>query len=149
MFKMHSSSPPKLLEKSGRISITDDSVPNPASPLYSILTKRQKVLVLFLVSSTATFSSLSSFIFFPVIDALSQSLRVSVGRINLTITSYMIVAGIAPSIMGDLADKVGRRIVYLVLMSIYCIANIGLALQTNWTALFTLRMLQSTGSAGM
>lgn len=61
----------------------------------------------------------------------------------------MIVAGLAPATMGDLADKVGRRIVYLVIITIYCTANIGLALQSNWTALFILRMLQSAGSAGI
>jgi MFS family permease len=61
----------------------------------------------------------------------------------------MIVAGLAPAILGDLADNIGRRIVYLSMMAVYCIANIGLVLQTNWTALFLLRMLQSTGSAGM
>lgn len=119
-----------------------------ALPSYSILTKRQNILVLCLASFAATFSPLSSFIFFPAIDDLSQALHISVGRVNLTITSYMIVAGIAPAILGDLSDKIGRRIIYLFMMSVYCIANIGLALQSNWTALFLLRMLQSTGSAG-
>ncbi len=53
----------------------------------------------------------------------------------------MIVAGLAPAILGDLADNIGRRMVYLFMMAVYCIANIGLALQENWTALFLLRML--------
>jgi MFS family permease len=125
------------------------AAPLEALPSYSILTKRQNILVLCLASFAATFSPLSSFIFFPAINDLSQALHVSVGRVNLTITSYMIVAGIAPAILGELADKIGRRIVYLFMMSVYCIANIGLALQSNWTALFLLRMLQSAGSAGM
>ncbi len=60
----------------------------------------------------------------------------------------MIVVGLAPAILGDLADNIGRRIVYLCMMSVYCIANISLALQSSWTALFLLRMLQSAGSAG-
>ncbi|CZS79319.1 unnamed protein product [Fusarium graminearum] len=59
----------------------------------------------------------------------------------------MIVAGLAPAILGDLTDKVGRRIVYIFMMTIYCTANIGLALQSNWSALFVLRMAQSVGSA--
>ncbi|KAL3608850.1 hypothetical protein FPOAC2_03861 [Fusarium poae] len=59
----------------------------------------------------------------------------------------MIVAGLAPAILGDLADKVGRRIVYIFMMTTYCTANIGLALQSDWSALFVLRMLQSAGSA--
>jgi MFS family permease len=122
--------------------------PVAALPSYSSLTRREKILVLCLASFAATFSPLSSFIFFPAIDDLSQALHVSVGRVNLTITSYLIVAGLAPAILGDLADKIGRRIVYLFMMAVYCIANVGLALQSDWTALFLLRMMQSAGSAG-
>jgi len=59
----------------------------------------------------------------------------------------MIVAGLAPAILGDLADNIGCRMVSLSMM-VYCSANIGLALQRNWTALFLLRMVQSAGSAG-
>jgi hypothetical protein len=121
---------------------------NDEPPPYSHFTKRQKRLIVFLVTFGATFSPLSSFIFFPAINALSASLNVSVEKINLTITSYMIVAGIAPAIIGDMADFTGRRVVYLITMGIYCIANIGIALQKSWTALFLLRMVQSAGSAG-
>jgi len=131
---------------SKRISTSTASIPLP--PPYSLFTRRQHVLVLCLASYAASFSPLSSFIFFPAIDDLSQALQVPVGRINLTITSYMIVAGLAPALLGDLADKIGRRPVYLFMMSVYCVANVGLALQNNWTALFLLRMLQSCGSAG-
>lgn len=120
----------------------------PDSPAYSAFSKNQITLILCLASFAASFSPLSSFIFFPAIDDLAQALDVSAGRVNLTITSYMIVAGLAPAILGDLADNIGRRMIYLFMMIIYCIANTGLALQTNWTALFLLRMLQSTGSAG-
>ncbi|OIW27702.1 MFS general substrate transporter [Coniochaeta ligniaria NRRL 30616] len=137
------------LNKQTQTSATeqDAAVPPAALPAYSIFTRNQIILVLCLASFAATFSPLSSFIFFPAIDDLSRALDVSVGRVNLTITSYMIVAGLAPAILGDLADNIGRRAVYLFMMSVYCIANIGLALQRSWTALFLLRMLQSAGSA--
>lgn len=118
-------------------------------PAYSAFPKNQIKLILWVASFAATFSPLSSFIFFPAIDDLARALDVSVGQVNLTITSYMIVAGLAPAILGDLADNIGRRMVYIFMMAVYCIANVGLALQSNWTALFLLRMLQSTGSAGM
>lgn len=120
---------------------------SPALPPYSAFTKRQKYLVLSLASFAVTFSPLSSFIFFPAIQDLPDALHVSIGKVNLAITSYMVVAGLAPIILGDLADNLGRRPVYLFIMGIYCVANVGLALQTNWTALFLLRMLQSAGSA--
>ena len=120
---------------------------SPSQP-YSSFTKAQKWLIILLATFAATFSPLSSFIFFPAITALSESLHVPIAKINLTITSYMIVAGIAPAILGDLADTLGRRPVYLSMMSIYCAANVGLALQNNWATLFVLRMVQSAGSAG-
>lgn len=72
----------------------------------------------------------------------------SVELINLTLTSYLLVAGIAPSIVGDVADHSGRRPIYLVTFAIYFVANVGLAVQRKYTALLLLRMVQSIGSSG-
>ena len=129
-------------------SMTEDKVSQPPPPVYSHFTKMQKRLTIFLIALAASFSPMSSFIFFPAVNALSASLHVSVEKVDLTITSYMIVAGVTPAVMGDLADMTGRRTVYLLTMGVYCIANVGLALQNSWTALFVLRMLQSAGGAG-
>ena len=49
--------------------------------------------------------------------------------------------------IGDFADKAGRRPAYLICFTIYSAANIGLALQNNYAALFVLRCLQSAGSS--
>lgn len=49
--------------------------------------------------------------------------------------------------IGDFADKAGRRPAYVVCFTIYVAANIGLALQNNYAALFVLRCLQSAGSS--
>jgi len=49
--------------------------------------------------------------------------------------------------IGDFADTAGRRPAYLVCFTIYNGANIGLALQNNYAALFVLRCLQSAGSS--
>ncbi|KAJ5500005.1 hypothetical protein N7453_009056, partial [Penicillium expansum] len=68
---------------------------------------REKHIAVFLITFAATFSPLSSFIFFPAINALSASLNVSVEKINLTVTSYMIVAGLAPAIVGGVGSCIG------------------------------------------
>ncbi|KAL8833636.1 MAG: hypothetical protein Q9170_004157 [Blastenia crenularia] len=130
-------------------SAADDVSSSPREQRYSQFTKKQKRLVVFIITFAATFSPLSSFIFFPTINALAQSLHVSVEKINLTITSYMIISGIAPALIGDIADMTGRRIVYLMTFGIYLVANVGLAVQNSWTALFLLRMLQSAGGAAI
>ncbi|KAH7411043.1 major facilitator superfamily domain-containing protein [Cadophora sp. MPI-SDFR-AT-0126] len=82
------------------------------------------------------------------LNPLQEELNVSTTLINLTLTSYMIFQGLAPTIFGDLADMAGRRPAYIIAFIIYLGANIGLALQNSYAALFILRCLQSTGSSG-
>lgn len=119
----------------------------PAVEPYSSFSPLQKSLLIYAASISATFSGLSSFIYYPAITAIAKSLSKPVVAINLTITSYLVVAGIAPSILGDLADRVGRRPISIVALTIYLGANLGLAIQNNYTALVVLRCLQSAGAS--
>lgn len=116
--------------------------------VYSVFTPVQKRWISYAVCVSAMFSGLSSFIYYPAITSLSRSLRVSIELINLTITSYLVVSGVAPSLSGDMADQTGRRPVSLVALTLYFAANVGLALQDNYAALVVLRCLQSAGASG-
>ena len=115
---------------------------------YSAFSKRQKQCIILLIAMAAVFSPLSSFIYYPATNTLAQDLGVTVEKINLGITTYMVISGITPAIVGDLADQVGRRPVYLFTLGVYLAANVGLALQSNYTALLVLRAVQSAGSSG-
>lgn len=129
--------------------LEQSSMPNVNSEaVYSTFSKSSKRWICFTASFAAMFSGLSSFIYYPAISPLAESLDTSVELINLTITSYLIVSGLVPSIVGDLADRTGRRPLYLVTFAIYFAANVGLALQNSYPALFVLRMVQSAGSSG-
>lgn len=116
-------------------------------PPYSVFTLKEKRLIIFLTAWAGFFSPLSANIYFPALNALAADLHVSNSLINLTLTSYMIFQGIAPTIFGDLADSAGRRPAYLIGFTIYIAANIGIATQNSFAALFVLRCLQSTGSS--
>ena len=59
-----------------------------------------------------------------------------------------IFQGLAPTIVGGISDKYGRRPAYLICFTLVIAANVGLALQTNYVALLVLRSLQSCGSSG-
>jgi hypothetical protein len=118
------------------------------SPAYSIFTKKQKRFIVLMVSCAGFFSSISANIYFPALNALSRDLHVSQELINLTLTSYMIFQGLAPTLVGDLADMAGRRPAFILCFIIYIGANIGIALQDSYAALLILRSLQSTGSSG-
>jgi multidrug resistance protein len=59
-----------------------------------------------------------------------------------------IIQGIAPAFVADLADRSGRRPLYIFCYVVFSAANIGLALQDSYVALLVLRMLQASGSSG-
>ncbi|KAL3458860.1 major facilitator superfamily domain-containing protein [Aspergillus heterothallicus] len=123
----------------------EQSLP-PVAP-YSAFTRSQKRFIVFSASWAGFFSPVSSQIYFPALNSVADDLGVSGALINLTLTSYMIFQGLSPMFVGDFADKAGRRPAYLVCFLIYIAANIGLALQDNYAALFVLRCLQSAGSS--
>jgi len=117
-------------------------------PVHSAFSKRQKQYIVFMTAWAGFFSPLSANIYFPALNTLAADLKVSNELINLTLTSYMIFQGLAPTIFGDLADMTGRRPTYFLGFIIYIAANIGLALQNSYPALFLLRCLQSSRSSG-
>jgi MFS family permease len=96
----------------------------------------------------AWFSTLSSFIYYPSIPLIGKDLHLSIAQINLSVTTYMAVSAVAPSITGDASDIYGRRPLYLLTLSMYLVANIGLALQSSFIGLLLVRMLQSAGISG-
>lgn len=115
---------------------------------YSSFTKGQKRWIVLLVAFAGMFSTLSSSIYYPAIHTIALDLGVTITLINLTVTFYMIVSGITPALVGDMADMIGRRPVYLATFVLYFSANAGLALQKSYPALLILRMLQSAGGSG-
>ncbi|OLN96291.1 MFS antiporter QDR2-like protein 1 [Colletotrichum chlorophyti] len=124
----------------------DPSSPEPDEP-YSIFDSRQKKLVILVVSTAATFSGFASNIYFPALPTIADDLAVSVELVNLTVTTYLIFQGLAPSLWGPISDVKGRRVAYCGTFVVFLGSCIGLAETRNYATLIVLRCLQSTGSA--
>lgn len=141
-----------LLQKEGNARDVDIEAkaqePHPVQPEYSIFSKRMKILIVFMTSLGSLFSPLSSTIYLPALNTIAAELRKTIANINLTVTSYMVFQGVAPMFFGSFGDVIGRRPVYIVAFTVYFFANLGLALQNDYAALFVLRAMQSTGSSG-
>lgn len=116
--------------------------------MHSAFSARQKLAIMSLATFAGWFSSISSFIYFPAISAMARDLDESIERLNLTVTSYLIVSGLAPSFVGTAADRFGRRPVLVLSLLVYVASNVGLALQSSFGALFVLRMVQSASISG-
>ncbi|KAF3762835.1 hypothetical protein M406DRAFT_46598 [Cryphonectria parasitica EP155] len=114
---------------------------------YSVYTPKQKLAIVLVASMASFLSPASTSAYFPALNAIGSDLGVSLQAMNWTITSYMILQGIAPSFFSSLTDMVGRRPCYFLCLGLYISANVALALQNNYFALLVLRCLQSTGSS--
>ena len=115
---------------------------------YSVFTAAEKWCIVALVAYAAWFSTLTSFIYYPAIHQLSETFSVSIDKINLTITSYMAMATVAPTLVGDAADVLGRRPVYMIALVLYIGANIAMVMSNTYSALVGLRILQALAISG-
>lgn len=136
------------MSKNG-FSDTLSGTSSPAAPPvpYHILSKKQKWNLVIFVSLAASFSPLSSNIYFPAIDTISRDLAVNTSLVALTITVYMVVQGIAPSFLGAFSETYGRRLTFAITLTIYTAANFALAFTSNFPMLMVLRGFQAAGSA--
>ncbi|KAB5542707.1 major facilitator superfamily domain-containing protein [Coniochaeta sp. 2T2.1] len=127
---------------------------------FTVFTQRQKTWINLAASWAAMFSTTSSYIYYPAIVPLARDLGVTVLLLNLTMTSYLVMAAIAPAFMGDLADQTGRRPIYILIFTllmggdilIFTLlmgGNIGIVLQNSFPVLLVLRMVQATGASGL
>lgn len=98
-------------------------------------------------SSSNIVSGLASNIYFPALPTLASDFGVSFDLINLTVTSYLILQGLAPSLWGPVSDVLGRRFAYLCTFVVFIGACVGLAETPNYATLVVMRCLQSAGSS--
>ena len=115
---------------------------------YSAFTTTEKWCIVAMTAFASWVSNLSTFIYLPVLPALSDAFAVSVGQINLTITVYMAVAAVAPTLIGDTGDVMGRRVAYVISLSLFLIACACLGCAGSYGQLLGFRVLQALGQSG-
>lgn len=121
--------------------------PEQADLPYTAFSSRKIGFIVFMAAFAGLISPLSATIYFPALNVLADDLHISASAINLTLLTYMIWQGLAPVLLGDLADTIGRRPVFIAGFVVYIAANVGLALQNSFGALLALRMIQSAGTS--
>lgn len=133
------------MEQSGQATAND----GPPIP-YTTYSSSQKRLITALLGLTTLASPFTATIYFPLLPLLQKHFHTTAQAINLTITIYIIVQALSPTIFASLSDSLGRRLIYLTTFTLYALANLGLALNKNsYAALLVLRVLQSIGASSV
>ncbi|CAI4384536.1 CPA_1a_G0026350.mRNA.1.CDS.1 [Saccharomyces cerevisiae] len=112
---------------------------------YSRFSHNQKMLLVVQCAFTGFFSTVAGSIYYPVLTIIERKFNITEESANFTIVVYFIFQGLAPSIMGGLADTFGRRPVVLWAILTYFCACIGLACSHDYTQILALRCLQAAG----
>lgn len=126
---------------------SEDHVVENLAANYTVFTHRQRLFIILVIAFTALVSPLSGSLYIPALSKVANELDVSISQINFTVSSYLIFQGLSPMVWSVVADSLGRRQLYLIVLTISCGATLGLAITNSYKVVVVLRALQAVGSA--
>ncbi|KAK6896796.1 Dityrosine transporter 1 [Candida tropicalis] len=121
----------------------------PTEP-YCALAFKRKAIIIAIITLAGCLGPIAGNIYIPVLPQLQEEFSVSAATINGTVSVFMVVFAIAPLIWASWADYGGRKLLYLIPLVFFILANILLAsVPANITALYILRILQAFGASSV
>ncbi|KAF4447791.1 putative MFS transporter [Fusarium austroafricanum] len=117
--------------------------------VFSVYGRWPKRLMIVSVSLFALLATMATGMYYPALPTVANDLGVTITDVNLSVTTFMILQGIAPTFVGSFSDSSGRRLAYIACFSTFLIANIALALQNTYAGLLAPRCVQSAGAGGL
>ncbi|SCU84630.1 LAMI_0C08262g1_1 [Lachancea mirantina] len=112
---------------------------------YSRFGRREKFMLVIICASSGLFSTIAAPIYYPALQTIEVEFHISTELVNISVVVYFLLQGLAPTLMGGLADTFGRRPVVLWSVALYVAACIGLARAKTYGEILFLRCLQSAG----
>lgn len=117
---------------------------------YCSLSFKRRVIIIAVATVTGCLGPISGNIYVPILPHLQEVFHVSRTTINGTISAFMAIFAFTPLIWGAWADYGGRKLLYLVPLLFFIVANILLAtVPANIGALYVLRILQAFGASSV
>lgn len=111
---------------------------------------RQFYIFVVLLGALSAFGPLSIDMYLPAFPAMAESLGVTQGRIEMSLSSYFIGVSLGQLAYGPLSDRYGRKKPLYVGLLFYILASIACALAADSYQLIFFRFLQALGGcAGM
>ncbi|MGA1831273.1 multidrug effflux MFS transporter [Rhizobium wenxiniae] len=102
--------------------------------------------VLFLLAGLSALGTLSTNIILPSFPSISADLHVSTKELAPTLSAFFIVFAVGQLVIGPLSDRVGRKWLVLVGLSLFFIGSILCTVATDLSLLIVGRVIQAVGS---
>lgn len=85
----------------------------------------------------------------PALPALGREFGVQTGDLAWVFTVYLLVTVVSIAVAGSLADRYGRRAVYLGCIALFAVGSIAAITAPNYLAFLGARVLQALGAGGI
>ncbi|WP_047681442.1 MULTISPECIES: purine nucleoside transporter PunC [Xenorhabdus] len=83
--------------------------------------------------------------YLPAFDAMAKDLGTSEGAISASLSVFLAGFAVAQLLWGQLSDRLGRKPVLLIGLSLFCLSCLGMLWITDATQLLILRFIQAVG----
>ncbi|KAI3405915.2 DTR1 [Candida oxycetoniae] len=117
---------------------------------YSALPFKRRVLIVCIATLAGCLGPIAGNIYVPILPELEEVFNVSSTTIDGTVSVFMALFAFCPLIWASWADYGGRKMLYLLPLSFFILANILLAtVPANIVALYILRIVQAFGASSV
>lgn len=98
----------------------------------------------------AAAAPLATDLYLPAFPQMVDNLSTTATGVQVSLTAFLLGAGLGQAVFGPLSDRIGRRVPLIVGTALYVAAGIAAAMAGTVTMLVTARLVQGlTGAAGM
>ncbi|WLF79015.1 Dityrosine transporter 1 [Lodderomyces elongisporus] len=117
---------------------------------YCVLPLKRKFLIVAIATLAGCLGPIAGNIYMPILPSLEDIFQVSSSTMDGTVSVFMAIFAFCPLIWASWADYGGRKMLYLLPLSFFIIANVLLAsVPANIVALYILRIVQAFGASSV
>ncbi|WP_319569352.1 multidrug effflux MFS transporter [Cohaesibacter marisflavi] len=99
------------------------------------------------LSALMAFASISTDFYLPAMPEMAKDLAAAPGRIELTISGYLIGISLGQLFWGPISDRVGRRLPVAIGIVLFIIGSAGCGLAQSVSSIIVWRVIQAIGAA--
>ncbi len=102
--------------------------------------------MLIILSALMSFSSIATDMYLPALPTLVTDLHADIGRVELTISTFLIGFSAGQLLWGPVSDRIGRRLPIMAGLVLFAAGSIGCALSADIGQLLLWRVVQALGA---